>query len=181
DLDGALNGFDIVEFSNLIDIDMMLAKYLIDRLSRRHVTFEMNKSLTLQIVDLDLGPLCEFVVRRRDQHKTITGHRYDRDAASRFGISNYAELDGAIHNVSNDARRTRIFKVDLGSGEFGHELADLCRKFMKADTINGRDLNGASDLADEATQVFFKLCISGKNISRLTIKNLTGRSETYLA
>src|SRR4051794_28902304 len=108
----------------------------------------MNKVLAGQIGYLYPAAGGKLVVGRGDQHEAVIRHRHDGQPLAVFRKGNYSQLDSTAEDVANNAGGPRIFEVDLGGWEFGHELPNLLRQLMQADAVNRRDPYSAADLAN---------------------------------
>ena len=52
---------------------------------------------------------------------------------------------------------------------------------MQADTVNGRDLDRAANLSDQAAKMFVELGVRGKDVLRFAIENFAGSGQLDLA
>src|ERR1043165_8767952 len=121
------------------------------------------------------------MIERCDQHKPVVGHRCDREATLRLRKGQYAELDTAIHDIAQNAGRSRVFEVYLCGGILFHKLAHLRRQLMQSNTINSSDLDPSTYLTDDTAQILLKPIISSQYIKCFSIKDLARRCQLDLA
>src|SRR4051812_16377806 len=79
DLYRAFHRFDIVELHDRFDLELVVAKDLIDRLASRDVWIEANETLRRELLHFQFAAFGERMTRMRDQHEVIVAERQHLD------------------------------------------------------------------------------------------------------
>ncbi len=157
DLDRALDRLDVVELGDAAHRDAVRAQDAVDRPARRDVALEEDEVLILQIGGAQFFAPRERVARRADEHEAVALERDDFEAALLLGEGDDAQLDRAVEHVAHDARRARVFEVDLGLRVARHELAHRRRQLVQADAVHGRHAHRPAHRPGQRPHALFQL------------------------
>src|SRR3954469_2299151 len=114
------------------------------------------------------------MARWSDQHHPRVRHFCNRQSLTMFGVSENTKLNRPAEDVTQDPGRSRVFEIDLGRRELGHELTHFLRQLVKADTVNRRDLDRTTYLSDNASQTLLQVIVRSEDTLALAVKHLSG-------
>ncbi len=145
DLDSSFHGFDIVEFHNGFDFDLIFAKNLIDRFTRWNVGVEADEFVVRENVHVGSGVARERVLWMANGDQTVCSEGDYFDLARFDRKRDEAEIDRGVLDVFVDQIRAAIFDANIDGGVVGQKRFDVGRQLVQADTVDRRNANGAAD------------------------------------
>src|SRR5271154_436922 len=174
-LDGALDGLDVVELEHVSRLDAVLAQDSIRGLARRNVAFVADELLTLQLSDVHLRVLGQRIVGRHGEHQLVMAKRHRNYLAALGRIGHDAEIDLTLDEVFVNFVRAQVLEMHVHGRIVAQKFRQVRRQLMQANAVNGTDANRPCPHRANLTQPVFQFQKSAHDFLARRVENLPGR------
>ena len=182
-LDGALDGLDVVELHHVLHVDGVFLQDSVQRLAGGDVRLEADELLAVNGFEPEALVLGERMLRVADQHQRVLAQRADFQLAVARRIGHQAQVHDVAQHVFVHLVGAAVFDVHVDRRVALEELLQVGRQVVQADAVNGGDADGAGDDVLDLLQLAVQGVVGGDDLLAVIVEHLAfpGEAELLLA
>ena len=179
-LDGALDGLDVVELHRVLHLDGVLLENAVQGFTGGDIRLEADKLLAGDGLELDAFVFCQGVLGMADQDQRLLPERKDLQLAIASRIRDQAQINDIAEHILVNLVGAAVFDVDVDGGVGLEELLEVGRQIVQADAVDGGDPDGAGNDVLDLLQLAVEGVVSGDDLLAVVVKNLAFAGEAEL-
>ena len=180
DLDRPFHRLDIVELHHRLDLQLVLAKNLIDRLAGRDVRVKADELLTREILHLDLGALRNRVIRVGDHDQVVLAKRQYLDLPLLHRKRHEPKIHRVVQNILIHEVGAPVFHPHIDRGKIVEKFLNKRRQLVQPNRVNSGQTDRTANHFFHLLQLREQLLKGVQHLLRRIVNPLTLTRELKL-